>query len=118
MAWEGGYTLPCLPNKQLCACLMFDSTHACTTHEALELGVRGTKLLQGFFSALSRPTFGERLCPHCGNKIPSNYYEHLFSSHLPESKYSTETTIQWLENKNFHDLINLAEKISCLKFTD
>ena len=86
--------------------------------EALELGVRGTKLMQGFFNALSRPTFGERLCPHCGDKIPSNYYEHLFSSHLPESKYSTETTIQWLENKNFHDLINLAERISCLKFTD
>ena len=86
--------------------------------EALELGVRGTKLMQGLFNALSRPTFGERLCPHCGDKIPSNYYEHLFSSHLPESKYSTETTIQWLENKNFHDLINLAEKISCLKFTD
>ena len=65
-----------------------------------------------------RLLFGERLCPHCGDKIPSNYYEHLFSSHLPESKYSTETTIQWLENKNFHDFINLAEKISCLKFTD
>ena len=36
--------------------------------EALELGVRGTKLMQGFFSALSRPTFGERLCPYCGDK--------------------------------------------------
>ena len=37
--------------------------------EALEYGVRGTRLMQGLFGALARPTFGDKACPHCNETI-------------------------------------------------
>ena len=39
--------------------------------EALEHGIRGTKLMQHLFNALSRPVFGDRICPHCERQHPS-----------------------------------------------
>ena len=50
---------------------------------ALDHGVRGTKAALSLFSALSRPFFGNRLCPHCAQPIDqeSTYLEHLVESH-------------------------------------
>ena len=51
--------------------------------EALEHGIRGTKLMQHLFNALSKPVFGDRICPHCKDSIPvSHSYPHLVSQHL------------------------------------
>ena len=47
--------------------------------EALKYGVRGTRLMQGLFGALARPTFGDKACPHCNETISSSYPEHLFT---------------------------------------
>ena len=67
--------------------------------EAFEYGVRGTKLMQGLFSVLSRPTFGNKSCPHCKDTIPTSYPEHLFAKHLVN--YNVDTIVGWLENKNY-----------------
>ena len=45
--------------------------------EALEYGVRGTRLMQGLYGALAKPTFGNKACPRC-----NTYPEHLFTKHL------------------------------------
>ena len=82
--------------------------------EALEYGVRGTRLMQGLFSALSRPTFGNKSCPHCKDTIPTSYPEHLFAKHLVN--YYVDTIVGWLENKNYKNLFELAEAITSLKF--
>ena len=50
--------------------------------EALEYGVWGTRLVQGLFGALAKPTFRDKACPHCDNIIPASYPEHLFAKHL------------------------------------
>ena len=82
--------------------------------EALEYGVRGTRLMQGLFSALSRPTFGNKSCPLCKDTIPTSYPEHLFTKHLVN--YNVDTIVGWLENKNYKNLFELAEAIASLKF--
>ena len=50
---------------------------------ALDHGARGTKAAVCFFSSLSRPLFGDRLCPHCNLSIPQDfsYLEHLVETH-------------------------------------
>ena len=46
----------------------------------LDRGVRGTKAALSFFSALSHPVFGDRLCPQPIEQ-ESTYLEHLVESH-------------------------------------
>ena len=75
--------------------------------EALEYGVRGTRLMQGLFSALSRPTFGNKSCPLCKDTIPTSYPEHLFTKHLVN--YNVDTIVGWLENKNYKTCLNLLK---------
>ena len=82
--------------------------------EALEYGVRGTRLMQGLFAALTRPVFGGRACPHCKDVISSSYPEHLFTKHLVS--YNLDTIALWLENKNYKDFYKLAEEITSMKF--
>ena len=55
--------------------------------QALDLGIKGTRLTQCLFHSLCRPTFGDRLCPHCTTEIPRNqsYFEHLNFDHLDNS---------------------------------
>ena len=36
---------------------------------ALDHGVKGTRLVQLLFRSLCRPTFGDRLCPHCSSAM-------------------------------------------------
>ena len=50
---------------------------------AMDHGARGTKAALCFFSALSRPVFGDRLCPHCKLAIEKDhtYLEHLVETH-------------------------------------
>ena len=55
--------------------------------EALEYGVRGTRLMQG-----------------------------LFSDQLSLVNYNVDTIVGWLENKNNKTLFELAEAITSLKF--
>ena len=52
--------------------------------EALEYSIRGTKLMQHLFFALSKPVFGDRTCAHCKDGIPmwQSYPQHLMSRHL------------------------------------
>ena len=47
------------------------------------LGTRGTKVALSFFKALSRPLFGDRLCPHFNLSIEQDrsYLEHLVQTH-------------------------------------
>ena len=75
--------------------------------EALEYGVRGTRLMQGLFSALSRPTFGNKSCPLCKDTIPTSYPEHLFTKHL--ANYNVDTIVGWLENKTTKTCLNLLK---------
>ena len=82
--------------------------------EALDFGVRGTKLMQVLFGSLSRPVFGDKLCPHCGVALCESYQEHLFSHHLPD-KYSIDRTT-WLNSRDHKCLFHLAEDISTLYF--
>ena len=70
-------------------------------------GVRRTRLMQGLYGALDRSTFGDRLCPHCNGTIHTSYPEHLFTDHL--IGYNLDTTVTWLENKDFKSLFELAE---------
>ena len=55
--------------------------------QALDLGIKGTRLTQCLFHSLCRPTFGDRLCPHCTTEILPNqsYLEHLNFDHLDNS---------------------------------
>ena len=82
--------------------------------EALEYGVRGTRLMQGLFGALARPTFGDKACPHCNETISSSYPEHLFTKHL--TNYNVATVVTWLEHKDFNNLFKLADAITSMKF--
>ena len=81
--------------------------------EALEYGVRGTRLMQGLFGALAKPTFGDRACPHCNTIIPASYSEHLFAEHL--TSYKLDTVVMWLENKDFDNLFKVAEAITSMR---
>ena len=86
-----------------------------TWDEALEYGVRGTKLMQGLFGALARPTFGDKASPHCNETISSSYPEHLFTKHLTD--YNVATVVMWLEDKDFNNLLKLADTIiTSMKF--
>ena len=78
--------------------------------EVLEYGVRGTKLMQGLFGA----TFGDKACPHCNETISSSYPEHLFTKHLTD--YNVATVLTWLEDKDFNNLLKLADTITSMKF--
>ena len=83
--------------------------------EALDFGVRSTKLMQVLFGSLSRPIFGDKLCPRCGVALCESYQEHLFSHHLPD-KYSIDRTITWLNSRDHKCLFHFAEDISTLYF--
>ena len=49
---------------------------------ALDFGTRGTKVAQGIFRVLSKPVFGEKICPFCQSLISeSTFTDHLSSSH-------------------------------------
>ena len=68
--------------------------------EALEFGVRGTRLKQGLFGALTTPTFGDRICRHCSatGTIPGTHSDYLFSEHTAD--YDHDSVVRWLENKD------------------
>ena len=77
--------------------------------EALDFSVRGTRLMQGLFGALTTPTFGDRTCRHC------TYSDHIFSDHIPD--YNHDSVAQWLESEDFKNLFNLAEDNASLNFS-
>jgi len=68
--------------------------------------------MQSLFSTLSRPLFGNRLCPHCNGEIGNDlsFHQHLFSIHL--TTFNSHDIAHWLEEKNFPELFKLAEDIS------
>ena len=72
--------------------------------------------MQSLFSTLSRPLFGNRLCPHCNGEIGNDlsFHQHLFSTHL--TTFNSQDIAHWLEEKNFPELFKLAEDISSLNF--
>ena len=84
--------------------------------EALEHGIHGTKLMQHLFNALSKPVFGDRICPHCKDSIPvsQSYPQHLVLQHL--TSFDLDIVKNWLENKDFKNLFKLADAISSLQF--
>ena len=59
----------------------------CRLWDQALVGIKGTRLTQCLFHFLCRPTFGDRLCPHCATDIPPNqrYFEHLNFDHLDNS---------------------------------
>ena len=83
--------------------------------EALEFRVRGTRLIQGLFGALTTPIFGDRSCCHCNATISGTYSDHLFSEHIVD--YDHDLVVQWLENKDFGNLFKLAEDIASLNLS-
>ena len=50
---------------------------------ALDFGTRGTKVAQVLFKILTRPIFGEKICPLCSSSITSEptFFDHLATSH-------------------------------------
>ena len=58
--------------------------------------------MQTLFDALSRPVFGDRICPQCRESISAeqSYPQHLVSQHL--TGFDTDSIINWIENKNFN----------------
>ena len=84
--------------------------------EALEYGIRGTKLMQHLFGTLSKPVFGDRICSYCKDSITvlQSYPQHLVSQHLTE--FDLNSIKNWLENKDFKNLFRLAEALSSLQF--
>lgn len=41
--------------------------------EALEYGVQGTRPMQGLYGALTKPTFGDKACPHYSATISDSF---------------------------------------------
>ena len=68
------------------------------------------KLSQTLFNSLSRPTFGDRLCPHCTLTITTSYQDHLFSYHL--TKFSIDDIVTWLDQRDHEHIFQLAEDLS------
>ena len=56
--------------------------------QAMDLGTKGTGLIQCLLSSLCRPVFGDRQCPHCGDKIPlsQNFFDHTVVTKSPSAK--------------------------------
>ena len=52
--------------------------------QTMDLGTKGTGLIQHLLSSLCHPVFVDHLCPYCGHEIPSNqiFFDHLCSEHL------------------------------------
>jgi len=86
------------------------SSWNCYWDEALEHGIRSTKLIQNLYCYLSRPRpiFGERKCPLCSAHIivGQSYPLRPFSHYLEQ--FNLDTVIPWLENKNFSELFKLS----------
>ena len=68
----------------------------------------GLRAALSFFSALSRPVFGDRLCPHCKLAIEKDhtYLEHLVETHkelqLDETRVQTLGAISESINETRH----------------
>ena len=63
-------------------CSDFVATRRCSLwDQALDLGTKGTKLTQNLFC---QPTFADRQCLYCVDKIPcdEHFFDHLCSAHL------------------------------------
>ena len=62
---------------------------------ALDCGVRGSRVALCVFNTLSRPLFGDRLCPRCEVSIAedSTYLEHLSFHHPELNLWSAEDII-------------------------
>ena len=70
---------------------------------ALDHGVKGTRLVQLLFRSLCRPTFGDRLCPHCSSAIPidQSYFEHLCHCHINFNLDSLSSVLEGDSNNLF-----------------
>ena len=60
--------------------------------------------MQALFGALAKPTFGDRVCPHCSITIHASYSEHRFANHL--TVFNLDTVGMWLENKDFKSCLS------------
>ena len=65
--------------------------------EALEFGVRGTRVMQGLFGTLTTLTFSDRICRHF--LMLGYMYSELTAD------YNHDSVVRWLENKDFNNLI-------------
>ena len=77
--------------------------------QALDHGVRGTKLFQSFFRCLTKPLFGDRLCHVCKSTIPTpmSFFEHLCSSHIEFDS----TFLPSILEEGGSELFHLAQKL-------
>ena len=77
--------------------------------QALDHGVRGTKLFQSFFRCLTKPLFGDRLCHVCKSTIPTpmSFFEHLCSAHIDFDSTSLPSILEDGGSELFH----LAQKL-------
>ena len=57
----------------VCATDFIAASWNSTWDQALEFGVRDTRLMQTLFNSLSRPVFGNKSCPHCEDIITTSY---------------------------------------------
>ena len=77
--------------------------------QALDYGVRGTKLSQSLFRCLTKPLFGDRVCNLCVSIIPTpmSYFEHLCSTHIDFDS----TSLPLILEEGGSELFHLAQKL-------
>ena len=61
---------------------------------AREHGIPGTKSIREILKLTTKPTFGDQLCPFCGDAIPSTI---AFADHVGE-KHLNCSMLKYLEN--------------------
>ena len=85
---------------------------------ALDHGVKGTRLVQLLFRSLCRPTFGDRLCPHCSSAIPidQSYFEHLCHCHINFNLDSLSSVLEGDSNNLFRLASSLPYNSHCVNY--
>ena len=79
---------------------------------ALDQGMRGSRAAVCLFSTLSRPLFGDRLCPRCATAIPKDftYIEHLVDHHQELELGSVEDIIAAITSAA-PDIVTIGRKL-------
>ena len=90
----------------VCACAFRKRAHISTCASwpklwdmALDHGVHGTDALQALFRTLTRPMFGQRICPVCETQqVEPSHFEHYITHHTPIT--NSEFIIDLLANES------------------
>ena len=81
--------------------------------QALEYGVKGTRCVQSVLRSLSRPTFGEKLCPICNCQITEpSFSTYLFEHHPSQVCHKSLTdAIILISSLDMKFILSLGSKL-------